>query len=114
MPGMSARIKAKKGRYGVEGLIHTVQITSPASGSSFSLAGSPAEFPFAATGKVTDDLGAVTEADIVWTSDVDGSVGANGSPTAITLTTLGAHVITATVTNGTQVVTDTINVTVVA
>lgn len=114
MPGMSPRIKAKKGRYGVEGLIHTVQILSPASGSSFSLAGSPAEFPFAATAKVYDAEGAVTKADAVWTSDVDGSVGANGSPTALTLTTLGAHVITATVTSGSHVVTDTISVTVVA
>ena len=115
MPGMSPRIKAKKGRFGVEGLIHTVQILSPLSGSSFSLTGSPiVEIPFTATGKVTDDLGAVTGADIVWTSDVDGSVGANGTPTAITLTTLGAHVITATVTNGTQVVTDSISVTVTA
>ena len=113
MPGMSPRIKAKKGRFGAGGLIHTVQILSPASGSSYSL-GSPSELPFTATAKVTDDLGAVTGADVVWTSSVDAGIGANGTPTAITLTTLGAHVITATVTNGTQVVTDTINVTVVA
>ena len=107
--GMSPRMKAKKGRFGAGGLIHTVEILTPASGFS-----ATTTISFPATGKVTDDLGAVSEADIVWTSDLDAGVGANGSPTSITLTTVGTHVLTATVTNGGDVVTDTINVTVTA
>ncbi len=114
MPGMSSRIKAKKGRFGVEGLIHTVQITSPTSGASFSLAGSPAEFPFTATAKVTDDLGAVSSADVVWSSAGTGFSAANGSPTAVTFTGTGTFTLTATVTNGGQVVTDSITVVVAA
>ena len=113
MPGMSPRIKAKKGRYGVEGLIHTVQILSPLSGSSYSL-GSPSELPFTATAKVTDDLGAVTSADVVWSSGGTGFSAANGSPTAVTFTGAGTFTLTATVTNGTQVVSDSISVTVTA
>ena len=115
MPGMSPRIKAKKGRFGVEGLIHTVQILSPLSGSSFSLTGSPiVEIPFTATAKVTDDLGAVTGADVVWSSAGTGFSAANGTPTAVTFTGVGTFTLTATVTNGTQVVTDSISVTVTA
>ena len=117
MPGMSPRIKAKKGRFGAGGLIHTVQITGPASGSSFTL-GSPSNIPFLATGKVTDDLGAVTEADIVWSQSAGTATGFNaavtGSPSAITFTGAGTFTLTATVTNGTQVVTDSISGTVTA
>ena len=117
MPGMSPRIKAKKGRFGVEGLIHTVRILTPATGSSFTL-GSPSDIPFAATGEVTDDLGAVTAADIVWTQSAGTATGFNaatdGSPTAITFTGAGTFTLTATVTNGAQVVTDSISGTVTA
>ena len=115
MPGMSPRIKAKKGRFGAGGLIHTVQILSPLSGSSFSL-GSPSELPFTATAKVTDDLGAVTGADVVWsaTGVATGFSAANGTPTAVTFDGAGAFTLTATVTNGTQVVTDSITGTVTA
>jgi hypothetical protein len=118
MPGMSPRIKAKKGRFGADGLVHTVQILSPASGLVVSLSGSPAEIPFAATGKATDaELGDLS-ANIVWASNLEGSpvgvVGANGASTSITLTQIGVHTISATVTQGADVVTDTITVEVTA
>ena len=116
MPGMSPRIKAKKGRFGVGGLLHTVDILSPATGSSFSLGGSPVTFPlmpFDVTGKAIDAETGDVSSTIVWTSDLDGALG-TGAVVAVTLTTLGAHVITATCTVTGDVVTDTIGVTVVA
>jgi len=106
MPGMSPRIKAKKGRFGPGGLVPTVSITSPATGfAATTLVG------FSATGEAHDDLLGDISSTIAWTSDLDGAVGTGAAPT-ITLTTLGTHVLTASVTDGTTVVTDSINVVV--
>ena len=109
MAGMSPRIKAKKGRFGVDGLPPAVSILTPADGDTVTTL-----VPFAATGDASDaETGDVT-ANIVWTSDVDGSAGVNGSPTSLTLTTLGAHVLTASITVGGHTTTTTINLTVAA
>jgi hypothetical protein len=112
---MSPRIKAKKGRFGPGGLLPSITITSPANGISVDT-GSPATNVFAATAVVVDDLSTLLGTDIVWTSSIDGSVGANGASTTITLTTPGAHVLTATVSDTgspSRNVSDSINVTVV-
>jgi len=103
---MSPRIKAKKGRFGPAGLSPTMKITSPADGFA-----ATATVPFAATGVAIDpELGDVS-ASIVWTSDLDGVVGASGGTTSITLTTVGTHVLTGTATDGTNPAVDSITVT---
>ena len=105
--GMSPRIKAKKGRFGTGGLPPVISILTPADGYA-----ATSGVGFAATATAVDPEGGDISANIVWTSDIDGSVGTNGGSTTLTLTTIGTHVITATVSDGTNTVTDTINVTV--
>ena len=113
MPGMSPRIKAKKGRFGAGGLLPSLEITSPADGATVAGGGSPAVV--ALVGVVQDDLGAITSADIIWSSSLDGALGtgATVSPSLV----VGTHVITATAVDagspsGGRAVTDTITITV--
>jgi len=107
--GMSPRIKAKKGRFGDLGLAVVVRITSPSTGSAQS-----AGVAFAATGVATDDLTGDVSANIVWTSDIDGSVGANGGTTSLTLPTAGTHVITASASQGSPAIVRTATIIVIA
>lgn len=110
MPGMSPKIKAKKGRFGAGGVPPTVSITSPASG--FQIANG--DQPFDLRGTAFDDSGDVS-ANIAWSSSVDGALG-TGKVLSTTLSFGGSpltqHVITATLNDGTNVVTDTIVVVV--
>lgn len=113
---MSPRIKAKKGRFGPGGLLPSITITSPANGFSISESGSPG-VSFAASATVVDDLDNTLGTDVVWTSNLDGSVGANGLSTTISLTTVGVHTLTATVSDTgspSRNVSDSITVTVTA
>jgi hypothetical protein len=73
----------------------TVTITSPADNSEFI---SGVAIPFTATATDVEDDDATLTAAIAWTSDVDGVLGAGGSISPSTLT-IGAHVITAAVTD---------------
>ena len=109
MPGMSPRIKAKKGRFGPGGLPHTVQITS--GGGAIVGTGSPVTGARTFVGESLDDLLGDISSTIVWTSNVDGALGTGASVSPAALTA-GAHVITATVTVSGLVVTDTVGVTV--
>ena len=99
--GMSARMKEKKGRFGDSGLDPVIRVTSDLSGSTETNA-----VAFTATATATDNqlVGSpVASGDVsaylVWTSDLDGQVGTGGSP-SITLTTVGTHVITVSITAG--------------
>ena len=110
MPGMSPRMKAKKGRFGVDGLAAVIQILSPLSGTSVAFAGSPAVSQ-TFTGRAVDDLTGDVSSTIVWTSSIDGALGTGASVSPTTLS-VGVHTITATVTVGGDVSTDTIKITV--
>ena len=102
---MSPRLKARRGRFGPGGIlppqvtIATVQVVA---------AGSPAVYTLNATGVATDDLQGDISSSIAWSSDVDGALGTGASISVVL--TAGAHVITASVTDGATVVTDTANV----
>lgn len=112
MPGMSPRIKAKKGRFGADGLVHTVRITAPANGANIAAAGSPVALGTATfTGTAFDDLNGDISSTIVWTSTAGGTFGTGKSITVSDLA-VATHTITATVTVGSDVVTDTITITV--
>lgn len=104
---MSPRIKAKKGRFGAGGLAPSLTaavdiVTGQAAVDTFTFTGSAAD---AESGDLT--------ASITWTSDQDGLLGTGGS-VATTLTAVGAHVITVSVTDGTNTTTQTINVSTTA
>jgi len=91
--GMSARIKAKKGRFGGGGLAPSVRITLAPATATNSVA-------FDAAATVTDDEVSGDLANLLdWTSDLDGAVGSGAAP-SITLTTVGTHRITASVSEG--------------
>jgi len=107
MPGMSPRIKAKKGRFGDLGLAEVVRIISPVTGTTQS-----SGVAFTATGKATDDLTGDVSANIVWTSDLDAGIGADGGSTSLTLTTVGTHVITASAAHGSPAVDGTATIVV--
>lgn len=92
MAGMSPRNKATKGRFGVYGLAPSVNITTTVSTATVSVA-----FAVAAT---STDAEGHAQSFIVWTSDLDGSVGADGTTSSLTLTTVGTHRITASVIEG--------------
>ena len=86
----------------------TASITSPADGSSFA---SGANVTFTGTGTDPEE-GALTGASLVWTSDLDGSIGSGGTVQTTTLS-VGTHTITLTATDaggliGTAVITVTI------
>jgi VCBS repeat-containing protein len=86
----------------------TVTITSPADGAEFP-SGAPIDFAGTATDREDGDLAG----QLVWTSDVDGPIGAGGSFS--TILSDGAHLITASVTDsGGKTGADTVSVTVVA
>jgi hypothetical protein len=85
-----------------------VTITSPADGSSSDIG---TNVSFAGTASDTED-GDLT-ANLSWTSSIDGTIGSGGSFSTSTLS-LGAHIITASVTDsGGKSGSDTINITVV-
>lgn len=118
MPGMSPKIKAKKGRFGVGGLVPTIAILSPASGHSVAANGSPVVNAIVTfRGQAFDDAGDVSSS-IAWSSDIDGALGTGKTLTTDLSANVGSplqdqvHVITATFDDGTNVVTDTITVTV--
>ena len=112
MPGMSPRIKAKKGRFGADGLVHSVRITAPLNGAIIAAAGSPTALGTATfVGTAFDDLLGDVSSTIVWTSDNPGTFG-TGKSITVTDLSVNTHVITATVTVGSDVVTDTITITV--
>ena len=115
MPGMSARIKAKKGRFGVDGLVPTIQILAPEDGFTIAKAGSPvATADFTLRGQAFDDLQGDVSSTIDWSTDqAEGALG-TGKSLAVQLTTEATHVITASVTVGGDTVTDTIKVVVTA
>ena len=108
---MSPRIKAKKGRFGVGGIVPSApSMITPVDGTSVTTA-----VAFAVTAFSYDDIDGDISASITWTSDLDGLVG-TGASIMITLTTLGAHVLTleSTATTGGATASSTINYTVVA
>lgn len=111
--GMSPRLKARRGRFGPAGLAPVVTITSAV---VTVVAGSPETYTIDLAGTAFDDLGVGSpsstdlSASIAWSSDVDGALGVGATLTAVALSA-GPHVITATVTDGTKVGTDTVNVT---
>ena len=118
MPGMSPKIKAKKGRFGVDGLVPTINILAPANGFSIAANGSPlvnAVVTF--RGQAFDDAGDVS-ASIAWSSDIDGALGTGKTLTTALTANVGSplqdqvHVITASITVGGDTVTDTVTVTV--
>lgn len=92
MAGMSPRIKAKKGIFGAYGIPPSIKFTTIVSTATASVA-------FAVVATVSDDDNNALAA-IVWTSDLDGSVGADGATSSLTLTTVGTHRITAAVIEG--------------
>ena len=104
--GMSPRIKAKKGRFGVGGLPPVLTVEAyPASVTT----------TVGATGfeaSASDDIDGDLTAAITWTSDLDAAlVGTGGTPT-ITLTAVGTHTITVSTTGGTGSQTTTQDITV--
>lgn len=93
MPGMSARSKARKGRFGGGGLAPSVRITTSPSTATNAVA-------FAVAATVSDDEVGGDLANLLdWSSDLDGSVGSGAAP-SLTLTTVGTHYVTASVSEG--------------
>jgi hypothetical protein len=91
-------MKAKKGRFGPGGLGPTVEILSAVVTNS----GSPlVSTALDLAGSAHDDLLGDVSASIAWSSDLDGVLG-SGATLSTTLTTAGSHVITATITDGTN------------
>ena len=111
MPGMSPRIKAKKGIFGSSGLDPVVRIVSINDGDEFTRTGSPLEAAVTLTGTATDDLQGDVSASLVWSSNLDGGLG-SGATVAATLTTAGTHVITAQATGGSPATTGDESVTI--
>ena len=115
---MSPRIKAKKGRFGVGGLVPSIRILTPARQSSVSRGGSPGSAVFTATVEAFDDINGDVSSQVVWTDSLDvigvasPATALTGASVSVTLTTPGVHTLTATYTDGTNVVTDTATVTV--
>lgn len=105
MPGMSPRIKAKKGRFGLDGLAPLLNLVSFAT-TATNLVG---QTGFEAN--ANDDLDGVLTASITWTSDLDGLLGTGGTPT-LTFTTVATHTVTVEVTDGTNVVSTTFQIAV--
>ena len=111
MPGMSPKIKAKKGRFGVDGLTPIITINAPANGANIAAVGSPVAFGTATfRGTAFDDAGDVSSS-IAWSSDQDGPLG-TGKTLTVTDLTVNTHVITASITVGGDTVTDTITIVV--
>jgi len=107
MPGMSPRIKAKKGRFGASGLPPSIEITLPSTGFI-----SKTNDSFPASGTAIDpELGDVSTS-IVWTSSQETGNLATGKNVSIILVSVTEHILTATITVGGHVVTDNISVTV--
>jgi hypothetical protein len=108
--GMAPAQKAKKGRFGAGGTHPDISIIAfPTEVTTLVGTGG---YSATASDIVDGDLTAVID----WTSDLDtASVGTGGTPT-ITLTALGLHTITvsATAATGTQVVSQNIQVNVIA
>lgn len=104
MPGMSPRIKAKKGRFGAAGLAPVIFIDAPDDGEV--VTGSPQSVTF--VGRAIDDnLGSISHL-INWVSNIDGALGTGGSITVVISS--GTHKITANVSDGTNVFNTSITV----
>lgn len=104
MAGMSPRIKAKKGRFGADGLPPVLTVLDPLDGATISAS-------HAASASAIDPEGGDISASITWTSDVDGSVGTGGTPN-LSVSTTGAHVLTVEIVDGVHTVQEVVNVTV--
>ncbi len=108
MAGMSARMKAKKGRFGVGGLVPTISILSPANNTNVSFG---AAVGFVA--EANDDINGNVSANITWSNDYDGQT-ATGAKPSFTFAFAGSPVVptaitlTAQYTDGTTAVTDTV------
>ena len=127
MATMSPRIKVKKGRQLVgwagAGPVVNILTSSPANGEggvgSGEGVGSPEELALWFTGEgsaIDDSLGDISSS-IVWTSDVDGVLGTGASIGAGISGITGSstvHTITATATDGTNVGSDQVVVTVLS
>ncbi len=115
--GMSPRIKAKKGRFGADGLPPTIKITSHVNGDTETLT-----VDFTMTAVATDPENGDVSAAITWSS-VQTSGGTSGivqittgigGTQAVTVTVeAGTYDITATIVDGGFTVTDTVSLTVV-
>jgi len=113
MPGMSPRMKAKKGRYGVDGLAPTVSIQSPAEGFE-----ATAMVDFTATASAYDDNAGNVSAAVAWsfTSVGAGVLTITGSPAAtvtVNANIADTYMLTASITVGDDTTTHTINITAV-
>jgi len=114
MPGMSPRIKAKKGRFGAGGLVPIINILSPADGAN--VAGSPSTF--VVTIEAYDDIDGDLRSIATLSTQVAGSpstldlgtFAANGTLT-VNLPA-GTYVLTASVTAPTAGATSTDSITV--
>ena len=95
---MSPRNKANKNRFGSLGLPPVVKVTTPSNTVTRQRGGSPLQASLAVVATVTDDL-TRNAGTLDWTSDLDGSVG-SGLTATLELTTVGTHVITASVGEG--------------
>jgi len=116
MPGMSPRIKAKKGRFGVDGLPPSINITFPDNGYTADL-----NTGFTATAVATDPESGDLTSLIAWSTTIISSTGtiilgaSTGGSTVITFATVtigDSFTVTATIVDGGFNVTDTINITV--
>jgi hypothetical protein len=110
---MSARIKAKKGRYGVDGLVPTIRITSPAAGYTIAGVGSPtATHDVTLSAVAFDDAGDVSSS-IEWTNAIGGSPASIGTGKNIDVSlAVGVNVIVASITVGGDTSTASITITV--
>lgn len=113
MPGMSARIKAKKGRFGVDGLVPTISIIAPAAGYTIAGVGSPtATHDVTLSARAFDDAGDISST-IEWTNAIGGSPAVLGTGKNISVTlAVGVNVIVASVTVGGDTSTASITITV--
>ena len=108
MPHMSPNIKARKGRLGAGGTYPDLNILTSVPYVTQGVGDTG--FTASASDAVDGDITAA----ITWTSDLDGVVGGPGGTPTLTFTTLGAHVLTVSVTapTGGQTTTVDLNVTV--
>jgi len=121
MPGMSPRIKAKKGRFGVAGLPPSINITFPNNGYV-----ADPNTGFTATAVATDPESGDLTSLITWSTAIISSTGTiilgatTGGSTVITfpggspgVSSGDIFTVTATIVDGGFNVTDTINITIV-
>ncbi len=115
MPGMSPRIKAKKGRFGADGLPPTIKITTHVNGDTETLGAA-----FTMTAVATDPENGNVSAAITWaagsvpaTGIVQFTDGTGGTQVVNITGATGNYDITATIVDGGFTVTDTVRLTAV-